>query len=82
MFLNPIGKLWRMVVTHNSFLLSCCISRQIQPTPGEPVEQPLSCQFLFWGVFSEILHFFGVQFLLMPVIAESLNEGCRIDADS
>jgi hypothetical protein len=77
MFIHVSGKLWRMVFERNSFLLSCRISRQTQPISGERVEHIVCCQFLFFLVFSEILHFFGVQFLLMPGIVKSLNEECR-----
>jgi hypothetical protein len=77
MFINRTGKLWRMVFVGNSFLLSSCISRQTQPISGERVEHIVWCQSLFFRVLSEILHFFGVQFLLMPVIVKSSNEECH-----
>jgi len=67
-----------MVFERNSFLLSCLISRQTQPISGERIEHIVCCQSLFFLVFSEILHFFGVPFLLMPVIVKSLNEECRL----
>ena len=76
MFIIGSGKVWRMVLGRNSFLLSCLISRQTRLFVGECAEHRTGCQFLDCFRFPEILHFFSLLFLLMPVIRKSLHEEC------